>query len=136
PEVTEVREVALAVRRGPRVLLAQRPADARRSANLWEFPHGELEAGETYDAAAGRLLGPLTGLSAELGPELLTVRHGVTRFRITLVGLEAEYRGAKFRSEFYGRGLWLRPAELAGYPVSTPQRRLARAVAAAVRQRR
>jgi A/G-specific adenine glycosylase len=136
PAVTEVREVALAIRRGPRVLLARRPSDAARWATMWEFPHGELEAGETYEAAAERLLGPLTGLTADLGPELLTVRHGVTRFRITLVCLEAEYGGGRFRSEFYDRGLWLRPAELAEYPVSVPQRRLARAVAAAVRQRR
>jgi A/G-specific adenine glycosylase len=103
---------------------------------MWEFPHGELEADESHEAAAERLLGPLTGLTADLGPELLTVRHGVTRFRITLVCLEAEYRGGKFRSAFYDRGLWLRPAELANHPVSVPQRQLARAVAGRVRQRR
>jgi A/G-specific adenine glycosylase len=135
-EAVEVREVALAVRRGPRVLLVQRPADSSRWANMWELPHGELEAGESYEAAAGRLLGPLTGLEAELGPELMTVRHGVTRFRITLVCLEAEYRGGKFASEAYTRGVWLRPAELAHYPVSTPQRKLMKALARAVRQKR
>jgi A/G-specific adenine glycosylase len=136
PETVAVREVALAVRRGPRVLLAQRPPDARRWANMWEFPHGELEPGETYDAAAARLLGPLTGLDAELGPELLTVRHGVTRFQITLVCLEAEYRGGTFASEVYARGLWLRPGELAKYPVSSPQRKLMKAIAGAARQPR
>jgi A/G-specific adenine glycosylase len=136
PAATEVREVALAVRRGPRVLLVQRPADARRWANMWEFPHDELEPGETYEAAAGRLLAPLTGLEAALGPELLTVRHGITRFQITLVCLEADYKGGEFASAVYARGRWLRPAELAGYPVSTPQRKLARALAGAVRQKR
>jgi A/G-specific adenine glycosylase len=133
---TEVREVAVVVRRGPRVLLAQRPADAGRWQNMWEFPRGELGPGEGYDAAAARLLAPLTGVEAALGPELLTVRHGVTRFRITLVALEAEYRRGEFASPFYARGAWLRPAELAGYPVSAPQRRLAEAVAARTRQRR
>jgi A/G-specific adenine glycosylase len=136
PTVTEVREVALVVRRGPRVLLTRRPSDASRWANMWEFPHGELETNETHEAAAERLLGPLTGLNAEIGPELLTVRHGVTRFRITLVCLEAEFSAGEFRSEFYDHGLWLRPAELAKYPVSAPQRKLARAVAGTVRQRR
>jgi A/G-specific adenine glycosylase len=136
PAVTEVHEVALAIRRGPRVLLAQRPPDADRWAGMWEFPHGELNVGETYEAAADRLLGPLTGFAADLGPELLTVRHGVTRFRITLVCLEADYRGGRFRSEFYSRGKWLRPAELSDYPVSVPQRELMTAVAAARRQRR
>ena len=82
------------------------------------------------------LLAPLTGIDPELGPELATVRHGVTRFRITLVVLEAEYRGGRFRSPFYTRGVWVRPKELAEYPVSTPQRRLACVVAAKTRQRR
>ncbi|HEX4589177.1 MAG TPA: A/G-specific adenine glycosylase [Gemmataceae bacterium] len=134
--VTEVREVAVAIRRGPRVLLAQRPPDAVRWAGMWEFPHGELGAGEDFQGAAERIAGPLTSLDVSIGPELLTVRHTVTRFRITLVCLEAEHRAGRFGSEFYSRGRWLRPAELADYPVSTPQRRLARAVAAATRQRR
>lgn len=136
PPPTQVREVAIVVRRGPRVLLVRRPADARRWQNMWEFPRGELEADETYDATAARVLGPLTGIDAELGPELATVRHGVTRFRITLVALEAEYRGGRFRSQFYTGGVWVRPKELEEYPVATPQRRLARVVADATRQKR
>jgi A/G-specific adenine glycosylase len=136
PAVTEVQEVGLVIRRGPRVLLAQRRSDAVRWANLWEFPHGELTAGETHEAAAERLLTQLTGLDAILGSELLTIRHGVTRFRITMTCLEAAYRGGKFGSELYSHGKWLRPAELAGYPVSAPQRTLARSVTAPVRQRR
>jgi A/G-specific adenine glycosylase len=136
PAVTEVREVAIVVRRGPKVLLAQRPADAGRWQNMWEFPRGEVGPGESFDAAAARLLAPLTGVEAELGPELATVRHGVTRFRITLVALEAAYGGGRFKSPFYARGAWLKPAELADYPVAAPQRQLARAVAATTRQRR
>jgi A/G-specific adenine glycosylase len=136
PSSTAVREVAVVIRRGPRVLLVQRPSDAKRWADLWEFPHGELNAGESYEAAADRLIGRLTGLNVILGSELQTVRHGVTRFRITLVCIEAEHQGGRFQSEFYRRGLWLRPAELADYPVSAPQRKLTRAVAGAVRQRR
>jgi A/G-specific adenine glycosylase len=135
PVTVEVREVALAVRRGPRVLLAQRPPDAQRWANMWEFPHAELAPSETYEAAAERLLGRI-GLAADLGPELLTVRHGVTRFQITMVCLEAAHRGGTFAAEDYARGVWLRPGELAQYPVSAPQRKLLRAVAAAKRQPR
>src|SRR5207247_171187 len=117
-------------------LLVRRPGDARRWQNMWEFPRGELEPDESYDTAAARLLEPLTGVLAELGPELMTIRHGVTRFRITLVALEAEYRGGRFASQFYTRGIWLRPKELDDYPVSAPQRRLATVVATTTRQRR
>ena len=66
----------------------------------------------------------------------MTLRHGVTRFRMTMVCLEAAARAKAFRSEYYERGRWLRPAELAEYPVSSPQRKLMKAVAGAARQPR
>jgi A/G-specific adenine glycosylase len=134
PAVTEVREAAAVVRRGPDVLLVQRPESAPRWASMWEFPHGPLEEGESHEEAALRLARGM-GLDVALGPELLTLRHGVTRFRITMVCLEAEYVRGKFRSDFYRRGLWVAPARLAEYPVSAPQRRLAQVVLAPERQR-
>lgn len=130
----EVSEAAVVVRRSARVFLVQRPDDAGRWASMWEFPHGPLSAGETHEAAAQRILSELIGLRADLGPELLTVRHAVTRFHITMVCFEARYRGGRFRSAFYQQGGWVPVARLPEYPVSTPQRRLARALASA-RQR-
>jgi A/G-specific adenine glycosylase len=136
PAPTSVQEAAVVVRREGRVLLVQRPASAVRWASLWEFPHGELIDGETHEQAAGRLLAGLTGLEARLGAELTTIRHGVTRFLITLVCFEAEHEALEFRSDFYARGEWVEPAGLGGYPVSSPQRKLARLVAGEGRQRR
>jgi A/G-specific adenine glycosylase len=132
--VVAVDEAAVVVRQGPRVLLVQRPAQGRW-AGMWEFPHGAVAAGETHEAAARRLLRELTALEAELGPELLTVRHGVTRFRITMVCLEAELRGGAFASSFYQEGRWVLPMQLKDYPVSVPQRRLARALTGPRQQR-
>lgn len=135
PEPTEVREAAVVVRRGEQVLLLQRPAEGRW-ASMWEFPHAPLAAKESADEAAARLLPELTGLEARLGPELVTLRHGVTRFRITLVCFEAEYLSGDFHSPFYRQGVWLTPHELAAHPVSSPQRRLAAALADDGRPRR
>jgi A/G-specific adenine glycosylase len=123
PKVEEVREAAVVVRRGPEVLLVQRPPDGRWG-GLWEFPHGPLAPGESYERGALRLLAELTGLRARLGPELRTVRHGVTRFRITVVCFEAVYGAGTFASTFYRRGEWVDPVRLADYPVSAPQRQL------------
>jgi A/G-specific adenine glycosylase len=133
--ITEVREAAVVIRRGPDVLLAQRPESANRWGNLWEFPHGPLGDGESHEAAAVRLARDLAGLEVALGPELLTLRHGVTRFRITMVCFEAESAGGEFRSDFYRQGLWVAPEQLPDYPVSAPQRRLAKALLAPGRQR-
>ncbi|HEY7328669.1 MAG TPA: A/G-specific adenine glycosylase [Gemmataceae bacterium] len=135
PEVAAVQESAVVVRRGPEVLFVQRPAGGRW-AGMWEFPHGPLLEGESHEAAASRLLRQLTGLHAKVGQELLTIRHSIMRYRITLTCFEAEHAGGEFKSPFYVEGRWLAPADLAAYPVSSPQRRLARFLLSPSRQRR
>lgn len=107
-ELTTVRESALLIQRDGKVLLCQRPPTAERGAMLWEFP-----------ASAD-----VVGMTVEHGPELLTVRHGVTRFKITLVGTEAMWRSGEFASDFYSAGVWVTAVELADYPMSTPQGKL------------
>jgi A/G-specific adenine glycosylase len=74
-------------------------------------------------------------MEMEVGAEVLTIRHGITRYHVTLVCFEAEHVAGEFRSPFYVRGEWLTPGDLAAYPVSSPQRRLARALTAPGRQR-
>lgn len=125
PKILHVREVAVVLRRGVEVLLVQRPQDGLW-AGLWEFPHGPLHEGESQESSAVRLLHELTDLHGKLGAELSTVRHSVTRYRIALTCFEAEYVGGTFQSDFYVEGRWLPVADLAAYPVSSPQRRLAR----------
>jgi A/G-specific adenine glycosylase len=133
PATVVVQEAALVVRQGKHVLLAQRPSTGRW-ANMWEFPHGPLLANERHDQAADRLGAELTGLDIRLGPEIMTIRHGITKFRITIVCFEAEHVAGEFRSPYYTRGLWLTPAELTAHPVSAPQRRLARVLTRQPRQ--
>jgi A/G-specific adenine glycosylase len=135
PEILPVQETAVVVRRGLEVLLVQRPPNGRW-ASLWEFPHGPLLDGESPQDAASRLLHQLTGFQATVGLELLTIRHSITRYRITLTCVEAEHTGGTFQSAFYVEGRWLSLADLAAYPVSSPQRRLARFLLSPSRQRR
>lgn len=134
PRPVEVREAAAVVRRGRRLLLLRRPP-AGRWAGLWEFPHGELVAGEDHAAAAARVVRERTGLTCRVGAELLTVRHGVTHHRITMVCFEAVYHSGTFRPGSYVQARWVAPAELESYPVSVPQRRLIRHLLAPGRQR-
>jgi A/G-specific adenine glycosylase len=134
-QVVTVEEAAIVVWKKQTVLLVQRPATGRW-AGMWEFPHGTKETSETYEQAGLRHVQVLTGVKAELGPELTTLRHGITRYRITLACFEARYRTGKFRSAFYQQGRWVTPSQLATFPVSAPQRRLARILAGDVRQRK
>jgi A/G-specific adenine glycosylase len=127
PTVVEVQEAAVVVRHGNKVLFVQRP-ETGRWAGMWEFPHGALQAGESHAQAAARIAGEL-GLNVRLGGELLTIRHGVTHHRITMICFKGRRRGGSFRSAFYVQGRWLAPDELQQLPVSVPQRKLARFVA-------
>jgi A/G-specific adenine glycosylase len=135
PATVDVHEVAVVIRRGQRVLLAQRPEHGRW-AGLWEFPHDSLQEGELHEQAADRVIRELTGLQAAVGTELTTVRHGVTHQRITLVCFEARYEDGRSRSSFYRQSRWTFPAELSRYPLSSPQRRLAKSLLPPARQQR
>src|SRR5262249_33631338 len=96
-QIEAAHEVAVVIRRSGQVLLVQRPGHGRW-AGMWEFPHFALQDGEDHAAAATRILNDLLALRADLGQELTTIRHGITRFRITMVCLEAAYRGGRFAS--------------------------------------
>src|SRR5262249_13324898 len=119
-----LQEAAVVLRRGQRVLLVQRP-ERGRWAGLWEFPHAPVEDGQSHEGAAASLVPRLTGLRAKIGRELVTLRHCVTHHRITLVCFEGHYQTGRFRSTFYQRGHWVRPAELPAFPLSAPHRRVA-----------
>ena len=126
PTIEQVREVAVVVRKKDEVLLVQRPAEGRWG-EMWEFPRVPVSDGQTHQTAAESLLGEL-GIAATLGETIRTIRHGVTRFRITLTCLEAEHRSGRFQAGLYPRAEWLKPERLVEYPVSTPQRKLANSI--------
>jgi A/G-specific adenine glycosylase len=125
--IQEVAEVAMVVFRGTRVLLVQRPPEGRW-ANLWEFPHAPVKKGEDAAAACTRLLADCAGIRVAPGKEILTLQHGIMHYRITMTCFAARYRSGRFSSDRYQQGKWVRLEELVNYPVSSPQRRLARAL--------
>jgi A/G-specific adenine glycosylase len=127
PRIEEVREVAVALWKNRKLLLVQCP-DSGRWAGMWELPRSEVPPAQTPAAAATALINRL-GLRAKLGPELPTIRHGVTRFRITLVCLQASFRSGAFQSGVYSTGRWVAPYQLSEFPLSRPQRQLARILA-------
>lgn len=124
PAKTLVREVAVAVREGDAVLLVKRPSTAKRWAGLWELPHGEVQPGESDEAAAERIVGESTGIAVAVGPHLATVKHGITRYTVTLVCHSAAQIAGEFRPGNYAAADWVKPKEFDEYPTSSPQRKL------------
>lgn len=136
PAITEVNEVGVVVRDGERLLLCQRPHAAGRWQNMWEVPHAPRADGEDVNAAAVRVAKELTGFDVEAGAEVMTIKHSVTRYAITLACVEAERTGGAFTPGAYAQCEWVTSAQLGDYPVSAPQRKLMTALADPNRQRR
>jgi A/G-specific adenine glycosylase len=126
PVYTELREAAVIVRKNGSVLL-RRCGEAERWAGLWDFPrfavesHGPLFAG---DELATKVESQ-TGIACAPGALLKTMRHGVTRYRITLECYNAEYVGGGIRSARNSSVRWLPIVELPTIPLSTTGRRIA-----------
>jgi A/G-specific adenine glycosylase len=124
-KIEEVREAAVIVRRRGKVLLIKR-GDGGRWAGLWDFPRFPLD-GEHPAACQKELIDGvrrLTGVEILPSELLKTLRHGVTRFRITLDCFAAEFV-SETDGEIAVEKRWVRPGELEEYPLSTTGRKLA-----------
>lgn len=122
-------EVAVVLRRRDRVLLLEQP-EGGRWAGLWDFPRFQVFS-ENQTNLHQEILQNLhqkTGLTVALGEHLKTIRHGVTRYKITLECFDATVRSGRLnlKSVADEQHAWLLPAELESYPLSTTGRKLAR----------
>jgi A/G-specific adenine glycosylase len=121
----EVAEAAVLVRRRGRVLLIQWP-EGRRWAGLWDFPRFAVAGGDPADIRRELIenVRRLTGVTISPGEHRKTIRHGVTRFRITLACYDAAYASHDTtEAELVPR--WFRPTELDHLPLSSTGRKLA-----------
>lgn len=127
PETVKVQEVAVVIWKRKKVLLAQRSESASRWATMWECPHTEIKEGESHSDAAGRLLADLN-LNGSLHEEIITIRHGVTHYDITMKCLSVQWNAGKPAPGLWSRYKWLSLEDLPNYPVSSPQKKLIRSL--------
>jgi len=130
PPIEARREAAVVVRRRGRVLLVKCP-DGGRWAGLWDFPRfvvgAEQDAALRAELAAG--VARLTGVAIEPGEHLASIRHGVTRFRITLLCYQGRWLSGPNGQGPSGTMRWVRPDDLDAYPLSTTGRKLSQLIA-------
>lgn len=120
--ITEVTEATVAVWKGDAYLLRQRQ-HGERWAGLWDFPRFEITAPDgLHPRRLAKELSTLTGIDANIGPQLTQLRHGVTRFRITLHCFLAEHRHGTPLGDHIR---WVRPDDFAAYPFSKTGRKFA-----------
>jgi A/G-specific adenine glycosylase len=127
PPIESVREATVVVSRRGRVLLLQY-GPGQRWSGLWDFPRFPLTA--RHKGAVTRQLianvRALTGTVVRPQRHLVTVQHGVTRYRITLQCHVADYVSGRLKPTEAEAAKWVRPADLDEYPLSATGRRLSR----------
>lgn len=118
----EVTEAAVVIRRGDTVLLRQCQR-GERWAGLWDFPRFSVPGGLNGQLARHVVeqTRELTGVAISRARELATLKHGVTRFRITLEVFTAAAASSRIK-----QGAWVALDELGTYPLSTTGRKIAR----------
>jgi len=113
--VTPRRFVAFVSEAHGRFFVRQRPAGVV-NAHLWEFPNAEIPQGRTnLEEAARRVLG---ATPASLEP-LCTLRHSITRYRITLEVFWATRSGSGVR-----KAGWLQRSQLARLPFCSAHKKI------------
>jgi len=115
---TARRYVAFVVERDGRFLVRQRPAGGV-NAQLWEFPNAEAGA----DAAVAAIFRTELGGTATDCQPLLTVKHSITRYRITL-----EVFRVATKKISAGGGVWQTPAQLQTLAFTSAHRKIVRAL--------
>jgi len=110
-----------------RVLIARRPPTGLL-AGLWEFPCGELGAGEGWEAGARRLLGERFGLITHVRAHLLDFTHTFSHLRwLGRAFLCQPAPGSRLPPDADGVR-WVTAEELDDYPFATAQRALLEAL--------
>jgi A/G-specific adenine glycosylase len=153
--VTAKHFVALVVERNGRFLVRQRPAGVV-NAHLWEFPNVEIgtRLSQPQDAvsefSALRVTDPRSESVADVAAQLFgssptsinhlcTVKHSITRYRITLEAWRVSFGGASSaRPKKSGtrrarpsenNGVWLTPAQLQPLAFASAHKKLVSATA-------
>jgi len=126
----DVTELAVIVRRGSKVLIRHCQPD-ERWAGLWDFPRFAIASGQMNGQLKRSLIAgtrQLTGLEIEPGDHLVTLKHGVTRFRITLhcYDAQAKQKESSRRNAKLKTLRWVTIGDLDEYPLSTTGRKISR----------
>jgi A/G-specific adenine glycosylase len=104
--------------------LLRRCGDGERWSGMWDFPRfGLADSQLDVDRQIAANVLRLTGIAIEPRQRLATLKHGVTRFRITLECFHANWREGRVRP---GLERWVKPAEVHEFPLSMTARKIVR----------
>jgi A/G-specific adenine glycosylase len=108
-----------------RLLLLRQPHTASRWARMWLFPTVEVQSEPEAAEKLETLLKATAALSARVGEKRGSLKHSVTRYRITLHVYAATLRGTPTAPEADGHVAWCLPQELRQHALPAVHRRIA-----------
>ena len=121
-------------RRG-RVLLCKRKADAMLG-GLWEFPGGKRRRGESIQACIRRELREECDLAVTVGEHLVDVTHTYSHLRVTLRCWHCRAGPGRVRRLGCDEARWVRPEEIANFPLPAADVKILEAMANDMARRR
>jgi 8-oxo-dGTP diphosphatase len=111
---SKIRVVGAMIEQGGKYLITQRPATATLP-NLWEFPGGKVERGETDQAALARELEEEMGIGVEVADRVIHVEHAYESYDIDFCVYRCRLVRGPLRHLRVADHRWVRPEELDGY---------------------
>jgi A/G-specific adenine glycosylase len=129
-----VVEAVVVIRRGSKVFIRRR-GNEERWAGLWDFPRFACSKTVTHPQRLKALsvsIASLTGITFDGAELMTTLKHGVTRFRITLHCYQARFACSERRKPVseQGESAWVKVAALERLPLSVTARKIARMLSA------
>ncbi|APB33481.1 A/G-specific adenine glycosylase [Gloeomargarita lithophora Alchichica-D10] len=110
------------------VLIDQRPSTGLL-ANLWEFPGGKVEPGESVPDCIRREIQEELALDIRVGAHLITVNHRYTHLRVTLVVHHGFYQSGIPELRGCQAYAWVELRDLSEYPFPQANHKIIQALA-------
>lgn len=115
--------VAAIIHRDQHILLTKRPANVHL-ANLWEFPGGKVESGESLEAALRRELREELAIDANVIDEFFTTTHHYPEKSVELHFFNCTILSGEPRAIEVAEFRWVKSSDLHAYEFPQADREL------------
>ena len=118
-----IRVTAAIIESGDKILIAQRKSEDDLFGELWEFPGGKIEDGETPEECMARELKEELEIEVEVGMLITSNKHRYPNGIYELLAYKVEHISGNFVLNDHDKVKWITIDEISKYdfpPANTP----------------